>query len=85
MVIVKTGYRFAHSVDCRGSVRDRAGGLCLIWREPDLIKILSFSENHIRGSFHMEEEDYPWFFSRLLWVPGGASQKRLVEAGSRGV
>ncbi|XP_058725646.1 uncharacterized protein LOC131596933 [Vicia villosa] len=62
-VMIKTGFRFAHSVDCRGSRRDRAGGLCLIWKEPDLIKVLSFSENYIRGSCHLEEDGYPWFFS----------------------
>lgn len=68
-VILKVGYKFFHSVICRGSGKDRVGGLCLFWKEPKLIKVMSFSDNHIGGNCQLDDNDNPWFFSGFYGFP----------------
>ncbi|XP_058784057.1 uncharacterized protein LOC131658822 [Vicia villosa] len=68
-IAIKIGYKCVLSVDCRGSGRDRAGGLCLLSKDPGCFKIRSFSDNHIAGSCQLEDDDVPWFFSGFYGFP----------------
>lgn len=47
---------------CKGSSRDRAGGLCLLWKESVEIQIFMHSQNHIKGICQMDDEYHPWYF-----------------------
>lgn len=55
----KLNFRFDLIIDCKGSGRDRAGGLCLSWNETMDIQILSHSQNHIGGIFQLKDEKHP--------------------------
>ncbi|XP_058762882.1 uncharacterized protein LOC131636268 [Vicia villosa] len=68
-------FKFDIAMDCRGSGRNRAGGLCLWWNEDLDIDNTSYSQNHIAGSCKLEDEDELWSFAGIYGYLEGARKK----------
>ncbi|XP_058784848.1 uncharacterized protein LOC131659713 [Vicia villosa] len=80
---LKFNFSFDLIVDCRGSGRERSGGLCLWWNEGTDISIQSSSPNHIAGFCQQEDDDEPWFFAGVYGYPDEARKKdtwKLIQA-----
>jgi len=60
---IKMGFKNCLSVDCKGTGRERARGLSLMWMEHIHIVINSYSLNHIHGMCDDEESGVPWGLS----------------------
>lgn len=61
----KCGFDNGFVVHCRGQGKERVGGITLIWKDNLNLAVNSFSTNHISGLIIDEEEEQPWFFSRV--------------------
>jgi exonuclease III len=66
---IKWGFKNCLAVDCRGSGRDRAGGLALLWMEEFSLTISSFSQNHIQALCDDEEDNEAWNLSAVYGYP----------------
>ncbi|XP_058774618.1 uncharacterized protein LOC131648901 [Vicia villosa] len=65
------------TVDCSGTGRNRAGGLCLWWNEDLDIDITSYSPNHIAGNCKQDDEDETWSFASIYGYPDEARKKEM--------
>jgi exonuclease III/ribonuclease HI len=65
----KMGFHHCLSVDCRGSGRDRAGGLSLMWTENQSLSVTSFSLNHIHSLCSDEETGEQWGLTGIYGFP----------------
>jgi hypothetical protein len=54
-VRIKCGFACGIMVGCKGSGKERSGGLALMWNDQINISIISFSLNHIHG--RVEDEN----------------------------
>lgn len=66
---MNTDFKSDLVVDCIGMGRERAGGLCLLWKDPFEIQISSFSQNHIGVVCQIEDKGNPWFFGGVYGFP----------------
>lgn len=84
----KCGFNSCLAIDCRGSGKERAGGLALMWSEPMQITISSYSLNHIGGHFTDGESDQHCYVSCIYGYPEECNKRKtwqLVEELSASV
>jgi len=78
----KLGFNHCLSVDCKGSGRDRAGGLSLMWTYNEAIYVTSFSSNHIYGLCDDDESGEQWGLTGIYGYPEEHNKRktwRLIE------
>ncbi|PNX92710.1 ribonuclease H [Trifolium pratense] len=75
----KLGFKNCLSVDCRGSGRDRAGGISLMWMEHLSITINSYSLNHIHGFCDDEETGEAWSLTGIYGFPEEHNKKKTWQ------
>lgn len=82
----KCGFNSCLAVDCRGTGKERAGGLALLWRDPMKLTVSSYSLNHIGGHFIDGESDQHCHFSCIYGFPEECNKKKtwklIEELGS---
>lgn len=73
------GFQAGLFVDCKGTGRERAGGLALLWRENINISIIFYSLNFIFGSCIDDETGEKWFLSGIYGHPKEQHKKKTWQ------
>lgn len=76
-------YHGCLSVDCEKSDKGRRGGLCMMWREPYDLQLVSFYLNHILCMVDDNNQGSGWMCSGLYGWPETSNRMktwRLLEA-----
>lgn len=60
---------------CRGTGRDRAGGIALLWCDMVNFSVLSYSLNHIHGSGWLDGSESPCMVTGIYGFPSDSQKK----------
>ncbi|KAL8513791.1 hypothetical protein ACS0TY_013051 [Phlomoides rotata] len=56
-------------VGCEGSHKNKSGGLCMLWRDPNNISLIDYSRNHISLEVRGTENNRKWLITGLYGWP----------------
>ncbi|XP_058774622.1 uncharacterized protein LOC131648906 [Vicia villosa] len=73
---IKSGFAEVYVVECKGTGKDRAGGLIMFWKEKFQISIPSSSLNHIAGSMIDDEDGQKWNLYGIYGYPEELNKRK---------